>query len=150
MEVTMKETGRRNFKMNVKKKCVAILAIVIAAMAVWGVVVTVKCAGDDATTVIEQEQPRFNDDKVKLITHQQYINDALDPNAIYIVKEDWVANGNGSGHIEDCDCGYDYIAYRGDIPAGMVVSTYMVVDNKHQYEVLARFDYVGGQLVDVK
>ena len=54
--------------MNVKKKCVAILAIVIAAMAAWGIVVTVKCAG--------QEQPGFNDDKVKLITHQQYIDDA--------------------------------------------------------------------------
>lgn len=136
--------------MNVKKKCIAILAIVIAAMAVWGVVVTVKCAGDDATTVIEQEHPGFNDDKVKLITHQQYINDALDPNAIYVVKENWIAGGNGEGYIEDCDCDHDYIAYRGDIPTGMVVTSYMVLNNKHEYEVLSRFDYVGGQLVDVR
>lgn len=136
--------------MNVKKKCIAILAIVIAAMAVCGIVVTVKCAGDDATTVIEQEQPGFNDDKVKLITHQQYINDALDPNAIYVVKENWIAGGNCEGYIEDCDCGHDYIAYRGDIPTGMVVTSYMVLDNKHEYEVLARFDYIGGQLVDVR
>ena len=135
--------------MNVKKKCIAILAIVIAAMAVWGIV-TVKCAGDDTTMVIEQEQPGFNDNKVKLITHQQYVNDALGPNAIYIVKEDWIAGGNGEGHVEDCDCGHDYIAYRGDIPTGMVVSSYMVLDNKHEYEVLARFDYIGGQLVDVR
>ena len=136
--------------MNVKKKCIAILAIVIAAMAVWGIVVTVKCAGDDATTVIEQEQPRFNDDKVKLITHQQYINDALDPNAIYIVKENWIACGNGEGYIEDCDCGHDNIEYRGDIPTGMVVTSYMVLNNKHEYEVLSRFDYVGGLLVGVR
>ena len=128
--------------MNVKKKCVAILAIVIAAMAAWGIVVTVKCAG--------QEQPGFNDDKVKLITHQQYINDALDPNAIYILKENWIAGGNGEGYIEDCDCGHDYIAYRGDIPTGMVVTSYIVLNNKHEYEVLSRFDYVGGQLVDVR
>ena len=136
--------------MNVKKKCITILAIVIAAMAVCGAVVTVMCAGDDATTVIEQEQPRFNDDKVKLITHQQYINDALGPNAIYVVKENWIAGGNGEGYIEDCDCGHDYIAYRGDIPTGMVVTSYMVLNNKHEYEVLSRFDYVGGQLVDVR
>lgn len=125
--------------MNVKKKCIAILTVVIAAMTVWGIIVTVKA-----------EQPEFNDGKVKMITHQQYVNDALDPNAIYIVKENWIADGNGEGYVEDCDCGHDYIAYRGDVPAGMVVSSYMVLDNKHEYEVLARFDYIGGQLVDVR
>lgn len=136
--------------MNVKKKCIAILAIVIAAMAVWGIVVTVKCADENLAVVEQEEQTGFNDGKVKLITHQQYVNDALDPNAIYIVKEDWIAGGNGEGYVEDCDCGHDYIAYRGDIPTGMVVSSYMVLDNKHEYEVLARFDYIGGQLVDVR
>ena len=125
--------------MNVKKKCIAILTVVIAAMTVWGIIVTVKA-----------EQPEFNDGKVKMITHQQYVNDALDPNAIYVVKENWIAGGNGEGYIEDCDCGHDYIAYRGDIPTGMVVTSYMVLDNKHEYEVLSRFDYIGGQLVDVK
>ena len=136
--------------MNVKKKCIAILAILIAAMAVWGVVVTVKCADKNLAVVRREEQAGFNDGKVKLITHQQYVNDVLDPNAIYIVKEDWIAGGNGEGYIEDCDCGHDYIAYRGDIPAGMVVTSYMVLDNRHEYEVLARFDYIGGQLVDVR
>ncbi len=136
--------------MNVKKKCIAILAILIAAMAVWGVVVTVKCAGHETATAVQQEQHGFNDGKVKIITHKQWAEDALDPNGLYIVKEDWIANGNGSGYIEDCDCGYDSIAYRCDIPAGMVVSSYMVLDNKHEYEVLARFDYVGGQLVEVR
>lgn len=136
--------------MNVKKKCIAILAILIAAMAVWGVVVTVKCADKNLAVVKQEEQAGFNDGKVKLITHQQYINDALDPNAIYVVKENWIAGGNGEGYIEDCDCGHDYIAYRGDIPTGMVVTSYMVLDNKHEYEVLARFDYIGGQLVDVR
>ena len=135
--------------MNVKKKCVAILAIVIAAMAVWGIVVTVKCA-DNNLAVVEQEQPGFNDDKIKVITHQQYVNDALDPNAIYVVKEDWIAGGNGEGYVENCDCGHDYIAYRGDIPTGMVVTSYFVLDNKHEYEVLARFDYIGGRLVEVR
>lgn len=135
--------------MNVKKKCVAILTIVIAAMAVWGIVVTVKCA-DNNLAVVEQEQPGFNDDKIKVITHQQYVNDALDPNAIYVVKEDWIAGGNGEGYVENCDCGHDYITYRENIPTGMVVTSYFVLDNKHEYEVLARFDYIGGQLVDVR
>lgn len=128
--------------MNVKKKCVVLLAMVIIAMAACAVVVSVHGAN-----------PTEVDRKVKFITHEEYVNNALDPNSIYIMKVEGIVSGeNGDGYILDCEypCGHDYIAYNEDIPVGMVVTSYMLLDNKHDYEVLARYDVVGGQLVSIK
>lgn len=128
--------------MNVKKKCVVLLVVAIIAMAAWAVVVSVHGAN-----------PTEVDRKVKFITHEEYINNALDPNSIYIMKvKGVVSDKNGNGYILDCEypCGYDYIAYSEDVPVGTVITSYMLLDNKHEYEVLARYDVVGGEIVSIK
>jgi len=85
--------------------------------------------------------------KMVTITTEQYGNPdyKLDKNTIYVWECTGTVGKNGAdGWLEDGS----YISYRGEhLKAGTTVHSYMMIDSKHDFEVLARYDYVGAKLV---
>lgn len=117
----------------VKRAMLAVLAVVMMGVCVCSVFVVAY--GSDKV------------EPIRVIGHEEYTCGDLDRNLLYIEKVVGVVDdAEGGGHIKDCECGYDFIVYH-DLPVGTEVTSYFVLDNEHDFEVLTRFDFVGDKLV---